>query len=237
MKNYLTSWVLEGNITIPSALLTFYKRLGLTEEELVLLLQVLSFVEKGNDFPTPEEIASKMTISVEQCTDMLRKLIQKGFISLQKERSENGILYEKYCMKPLWEKLANFYIMEKRQEEVEAQLKEETDIYTTFEKEFGRPLSPYECETLSIWIDEDGHDVALIKAALKEALLSGKLNFRYIDRILFEWKKNGIKTVEQAKNYGKRFRPYQSQNHRSRKPQQVNQQSREIPFYNWLEQS
>ena len=50
--------------------------------------------------------------------------------------------------------------------------------------------------------DQDQHHPNLIQAALREAVMSGKLNFRYIDRILFEWKKNGIKTVDQAQNQG-----------------------------------
>ena len=50
-----------------------------------------------------------------------------------------------------------------------------------------------------MWIDDDHHDPVIIKSALREAVISGKLNFRYIDRILFDWKKNGIKTIEQAK--------------------------------------
>ena len=71
------------------------------------------------------------------------------------------------------------------------------------------------------------------KAALKEAVMSGKLNFRYIDRILFEWKKNGIKTIEQAKNQGRKFRQKQLQN---RKTHNEVQKPAAIPFYNWLEQ-
>ncbi len=56
-----------------------------------------------------------------------------------------------------------------------------------------------------MWMDQDEHDPTIIKAALREAVLSGKLNFRYIDRILFEWKKNGIKTIEQAQQHAKSF--------------------------------
>ena len=33
----------------------------------------------------------------------------------------------------------------------------------------------------------------LIKEALKEAILSGVPNFKYIDKIVYEWNKNGIK--------------------------------------------
>jgi DNA replication protein len=109
-------------------------------------------------------------------------------------------------------------------------MKEEQDLYTCFEQEFGRPLSPLECETLAIWIDQDHHDPTIIKAALREAVISGKMNFRYIDRILFEWKKQGIETLEQARDYGQRFRKQQSS------PGQVQRSKKAVPFYNWLEQ-
>ena len=43
-------------------------------------------------------------------------------------------------------------------------------------------------------------------AALKEAVFAGKVHFRYIDRILLEWSRNRVATVEQAKEYTQRFR-------------------------------
>lgn len=42
-------------------------------------------------------------------------------------------------------------------------------------------------------------------------------NFRYIDRILFEWKKNGIKTVDQAQNQGRKFRANQQRTQQTTK--------------------
>ena len=36
------------------------------------------------------------------------------------------------------------------------------------EQSFGRPLSPYEIETLNQWIDVDQHDLSVIQAALDE---------------------------------------------------------------------
>lgn len=98
-------------------------------------------------------------------------------------------------------------------------------LYTIFEEEFARPLSPLECETLAIWQDQDQHDAQLIKHALKEAVLSGKLSFRYIDRILFEWKKNGLKTVEQAKIHSQKFRRVQAKQNEPQK-----EYKRQVPF-------
>lgn len=227
-------WLRAGNITIPAALLTEYKHMHLTEQELVLLLQVIHFSEKGNEFPTPAELSGRMAVTAFDCTEMLRALIQKGFIEIIDGDSPEGIRFEKYSLEPLWEKLIDRFLLNRKREKVEARQVEETDLYTCFEKEFGRPLSPFECETLAMWMDDDQHDPIIIKAALREAVISGKLNFRYIDRILFEWKKNGIKTIEQAKSYGRKFRQHQGQSRQAEQEPKV--KSRPVPFYNWLEQ-
>lgn len=233
MKTNLLAWLQEGNISVPAVLLSEYRNMNINEYELVLLLNIISFIEKGNDFPTPEELSARMTISVSDCIQMLRKLIQKGFIEIIDEYSTDGIRYEKYSVNPLWEKLVDQFLMKNKTNTEPSKEVEETDLYTCFEKEFGRPLSPFECESLGMWMDDDHHDPIIIKAALREAVMSGKLNFRYIDRILFEWKKNGIKTIEQAKNHGRKFRQKQTQNRPVQEPQTP---ANPDLFYNWLEQ-
>ncbi|WP_174733979.1 DnaD domain-containing protein [Mesobacillus harenae] len=233
MKSDLLDWLKEGNLTLPGALLTEYKNLKLNEQELVLLLQVLYFSNKGNEFPTPTELSARMTCSSFECTEMLRTLVQKGFINIVDGASAEGIRYESYSLQPLWEKLVDRFATKGKEEAAKLNEREETDLYTCFEKEFGRPLSPFECETLGMWLDDDHHDPVIIKAALRESVISGKLNFRYIDRILFEWKKNGIKTIEQAKSYGRKFRQHQTPQKASNDERAV---QKPVPFYNWLEQ-
>ena len=78
-----------------------------------------------------------------------------------------------------------------------------SDIYSKFEKEFGRTLSPVEYETISKWI-ESNIPLELIEAALKEAILSGVNSIRYIDKILFEWNKKGYKTSSDIINKSKK---------------------------------
>lgn len=226
----MLTWIKSGNFSIPTALLTHYKKLNLDDQEMILILHLLSFIEKGNFFPTPVELAQRMT---GDCSMILRRLIQKGFIDIKEGFSEEGIRYEMYCLDPLWNKLINQFKLQQTVQETEQQQKQETDLYSCFETEFGRPLSPFECESLSMWLDDDQHNPVIIKAALREAVISGKLNFRYIDRILFEWKKNGIKTIEQAKNYARKFRKHQQAN---RQKDETKEKPGSVPFYNWLEQ-
>lgn len=232
MNSTMLAWIKSGNITIPTALLTHYKKMGLIEQEVVLILHLHSFLEKGNYFPTLVELSERMTID---CTSILRRLIQKGFIEIKDGFSDDGIRFELYSLDPLWDKLINQFQTQKNLQNTVQNETQEIDLYSCFEQEFGRPLSPFECESLGMWLDDDHHEPVIIKAALREAVISGKLNFRYIDRILFEWKKNGIKTIEQAKSYGRKFRqnqnPQKTKEDVPSKPRPGN-----VPFYNWLEQ-
>ncbi|MBM7619511.1 DNA replication protein [Bacillus tianshenii] len=234
-KEQFIEFLEEGNFSIPNYLLNNYVKLGLNEKEFLLILHVHSFVESGKIFPTPMEIADKMTIDPTECMEILRHLLQKGYLAISDEMDEYSIKYERYSLQPLWEKMIQYMLDKSKQATIQSNKDDEASLYTIFEQEFGRPLSPFECETLGMWMDQDHHDPTIIKAALREAVISGKLNFRYIDRILFEWKKNGIKTLNQANEYGKKFRksniPPKQQNQMP-----VNKTNKNtVPFYNWLD--
>ncbi|NCU16414.1 DnaD domain-containing protein [Pallidibacillus pasinlerensis] len=231
-KKMFLSWIEEGVVSIPSFLFSYYKKIGLTDLECMTLLHIYSFIENGNDFPTHDEIAERMTLNVEQCSQLIGSLVQRNYLEIIKGKSDNGIYFEKYSLRPLWMRLIDEHILNEKGEIQAQQKDEEGNVFTMFEQEFARPLSPIEIETITMWLDNDQHEPALIKAALKEAVMSGKLNFRYIDRILFEWKKNGIKTVEQAQEQGKKFRMHQQQKRKIDEPVKRNDS---VPFYNWLE--
>lgn len=231
-RNIFVDWFNEGSLSIPFRLLKDYKNIGLNEDEVMLLLHVYSFIEKGNSFPTPELLAKRMTYSDQECSQILRSLVKRGYLLLQEGEDENKRFLEAYSISPLWNKLIIYAGEEKQTEKIKVEKQTEINVYQMFEEEFGRPLSPIECELLAMWLDQDKHDPSLIKQALMEAVVSGKRNLRYIDRILIEWSKNNVKTVEQAKEYGKKFRKHQYSNN-SAAPK-TNQPIKR-PTYDWLE--
>lgn len=221
---YYTSFqqIFLNQVSVPLKLLTDYRSLGLNEQDVVLILQIHRFLQQNNEFPTPSEIASTLTISEAECVDNLRRLIQKSLLEIKQLRNDQNKLSEAYSLEPLWVKL--FSSEEKKNKE-----NIEGTIFILFEQEFGRPLSPFEIETVNAWLDEDLLAPSLIKAALRESVLMGKLNFKYIDRILREWKKKGIHTVEQAREESKSFRKNQV-------TKQYNTRRRDTSVYfNWLE--
>ncbi len=69
--------------------------------------------------------------------------------------------------------------------------------YQLFEGEFARPLSPLELEKLNAWLIADRWDFALLKEAMRRAVLHNALNLAYIDKILLRWKREGITNMEQ----------------------------------------
>ncbi|MCL7745952.1 DnaD domain-containing protein [Halalkalibacter alkaliphilus] len=231
--NLLLKWTTQRQLSIPTLLLKHYSELGLKESELVALLHVQSCIEDGDGFPTPELLSERMTLSMNDCADMLGQLIRKGFLTLDKKWDEQGILFEYYTLEPLWVRLIQLLKGEEVDFEEQQKESEEGLLYKRFEEEFCRPLSPIEAETLGMWLDQDRHTTELITAALREAVVSGKLNFRYIDRILFEWKRNGVKTIEQARAHGEKFRKYQH----SPKQEQKRANAESYPGFSWLDQS
>lgn len=73
------------------------------------------------------------------------------------------------------------------------------NLYADFEKDFGRPLSPTEYEQITQW--QEAHDPDVVKEALRRAVLNGKFNMRYIDRILLAWKKANCRTLREVLEY------------------------------------
>ncbi|MET3504406.1 DnaD domain-containing protein [Halalkalibacter oceani] len=231
-EKILLKWATQKQLTVPTLLLQHYAEMGLKENELIALLQVQTYIEAGNQFPTPDLISERMTLTASECAELLGRLVRRGFLALERKSDEQGIVYECYSLEPLWIKLIELLKGETLRAREEDQHEQEGQLFKRFEEEFGRPLSPIEAETLSMWLDEDRHSPTLIVAALREAVVSGKVNFRYIDRILFEWKRNGVTSLEQAKLHGEKFRKY----NQVKKQEKPRAGADSYPGFSWLEQ-
>ena len=76
-----------------------------------------------------------------------------------------------------------------------------TTIYDYIGKNFGRTLSPIEYEEISNWEDNE-----LTRYAIKQAVLNGKYNIKYISRILDNYKTKNIKSIQQAQEDEEKFK-------------------------------
>ena len=128
-----------------------------------------------------EDIKAKLGFSDEKAFNAFNSLLNKKYVEMN-VITENGKTIEEVNLDPLYDRLA---LNEKTDNNNE-------DIYQLFENELGRTLSSFEYELINKWLDS-GVSEDTIKKALKEAILNDVRNFKYIDKIIYEWTKKGTK--------------------------------------------
>lgn len=232
MYENLLGLLKNGTITFPKLLFQHYKRLGLDDTQFLLVLHLHLFAEEGKSFPSIQEIEERMSLSSTQIMMQMESLIKAGFLRLEKDIDQWGKITESFDFTPLYSQLIQFLYPVASQHE-QTVTKENSNLFTLFEETFGRPLSPIECEYLNQWLDQDRYSMAIIKAALNEAEVVGKLNIRYIDRILLEWSKQNITTEDEAKKFSMRFREKQYERMELKRKKEMNNDIR-FPQINWL---
>ena len=188
---------------IPSFIFNNYKKLKLTEKELIVLI----YMYNSQIYLNPKAISNDLNMKIENVLDIVGSLEEKGIIKIDAIDKDN-LRCEKINYDSLYEKCA-FLLDDKNTDK---------DIYSKYEKELGRSLSPMEYEIIAKWLEE--YDEELIILALKEAIYNGTTSFRYIDRIIFEWHKKGIKTEKDIMKNRKEFKK--------------GKQNQELFDYDWL---
>lgn len=230
--NRLRSWTQQRHVTVPHLFFQLYKELNISDDEALIIMHFLGYFEEGIEFPTPQDLAVRTHFQPNDISLKMQRLMQKGFLEITQGIDEGGKIFEKYSLFPLWEGILQLLEQKEQKNGEMAAKNEEGEIYSMFEQEFGRLLSPIELETIGMWLDKDGHSPAIIKAALKEAVVASKVSLRYIDRILFEWKKKNITSTQQIEKHAEQFR--------SRSIQPVQPQPAQTAtngmFYNWLDE-
>lgn len=228
----MMQWINAGQTTLPTLLLRHYRELNLSNHELVLILQLKSYMDQGDVFPDIGKIAKNMGMKKENVFKAIHQLTQKKVLAIETAEDENGVTEDAYSLSLLWEKLI---VLLKQEQTKEADVKEEEtekNLYSIFESEFGRPLSPIEMETLVAWVEEDGYAPELIQMALREAVLSQAYNFKYIDRILISWEKKNIRTKQQVEKETKNYRERSNTNRVESNDE--DDSSEPVPMINWL---
>lgn len=188
-------------MAIPHRWITQTGALGLTPVHTVLLLQMIAAAQvEQKDFLTPSDLCERTGLGLVQVTDAINELVMDGFLAMGERLDEQGTVSTYFDLKPLWTRLRG-------KDPTKSPIREWTqNPVQLFEEEFGRPLSGLECEQIRQWLDRDGHPEWMINEALREAVLANKFSFKYIDRILFDWQRNRIRTKAELETYRESYR-------------------------------
>lgn len=181
-------------------LLDNYKKMGLSEQELSVIMMIDHLIKQKNTLVTPDLLAIKMNLRTEELDKILVKLINKNYLEFDTSGKKT-----KTTIEPLKVKLYELFQTSLAFEQETKVSKEKEDslknIYSVFEKELGRTLSPVEFSLIGEWINTYGYSDELIVNALKETLSKGKKSLRSVDKTLLQWQtrddieKEGVSAV------------------------------------------
>ena len=199
MDDKLYELISEKPFFIPKILINNYVRLNITDTELIIIMVILS---KGNKIVyDPVSIANEINMEKMKVMENISNLLDKNIISLVVEK-KNQKRIECLSLELLYKRLINI-IKEVPSEEREIS----SSVFEVFESELGKTLSPMQYEIIKEWISK-GISEELIIEALKEAVINGTNNFRYIDKIITSWMDKGYKTkndvLKDKENYHKK---------------------------------
>lgn len=187
----------NGNIVIPIYLLKNIDKMKLELNEFIFLMYLYNL---GNKFLfDPNKFSDDLNIELTDVMNYISILTDKGFIRVEVLKNEKGLMEEVVLLEDFYSKLALITMDEVNNQKQEV----DSNIFEVIEQEFGRTLSPIEYEIIKAWL-ENNMSEELIKEAIKEATFSGVSNLRYIDKILYEWGKLGIKTVRDVEENRKK---------------------------------
>ncbi|CVH74200.1 DNA replication protein DnaD [Clostridiales bacterium CHKCI006] len=180
MDDVLAKLVEHQAIDFEKLLLLSYRNLDMTEAEVVILMLVLHLEKMGEEAINPVSLSRYMSLPLKEIDQLVMKLVNRKILSI--EQSTLSAL-------PLIKKLLT---SQQEQSLQVTQQQKQKSLVAMFEHEFGRALTPIELETIREW-KQVGYSDEMIYEALKEATLSHVHNMRYINKILIDWAKHGIK--------------------------------------------
>ena len=187
--------------------------------EFLILVYIDNDITKNFDIDKMSEI---LFIDQNMLMEAFNSLMIKGLIKMDSVKDESlSMITEKLSINPVYEQIIDDI-------EQEQKVDEKDDIYKIFEREIGRTLSTMELEIISGWI-QLGVSEELILGALKEAVYNGVTNFRYIDKIIYEWNKKGFQTMDDVKKH------LESRREQKSKDKVVSKREQEIADFDWLD--
>lgn len=159
-------------INFSKLLLIKAKELNISDLESHLLLIIMTMKELNMRPINPQTISKLSSLSLKEIDDILLSLLDKHLISRKQGQLD---------LKPLYQ-----YLIKE-----EMKVEEEVNLVAIFEDAFGRSLSQRELEIINSF-KRAGYNDEMIIDALNEAVKSGVINFRYIEKILENWARYGV---------------------------------------------
>lgn len=187
---------------IPSSIFRNMGKLGITGDEVVVLIFIINMGPRV--LYDPEMISKGTGINRIRVLEVINGLISKGILAIVVKKNGSSKKMEEFISTDLfYEKMRGVLLGGTNR--ANGKREEQTDLFSMFEKEFGRTLSSMEYEIIRGWVSDDMPS-DLVREALREATYNGVSNLRYIEKIILDWKKRGYKSVKDIERARERYK-------------------------------
>lgn len=177
------------SINIYLILLKEYRRLGLDEVELVILMNLFLDNENGIYVLKFKKLTQRMSISVNECEEKMQGLMNKGFVEIRVEYDKQNRATEYFDLNPTLKMLEKLYSLEAEDEKNQK-------IISMIEHQLGSALSPNDINVVLSW---KSYSYEEIMEAYSKALANGVVSVNYINSILRSQERLD-RTVDEAKS-------------------------------------
>ena len=187
---------------IPSSVFRNMGKLGITGDEVLVLIFIINMGPRV--LYDPEMISKGTGINRIRVLEVINGLISKGILAIVVKKNGSSKKMEEFISTDLfYEKMRSVLLGGTNR--ANGKREEQTDLFSMFEKEFGRTLSSMEYEIIRGWVSDDMPS-DLVREALREATYNGVSNLRYIEKIILDWKKRGYKSVKDIERARERYK-------------------------------
>lgn len=187
---------------IPSSVFRNMGKLGITGDEVLVLIFIINMGPRV--LYDPEMISKGTGINRIRVLEVINGLISKGILAIVVKKNGSSKKMEEFISTDLfYEKMRGVLLGGTNR--ANGKREEQTDLFSMFEKEFGRTLSSMEYEIIRGWVSDDMPS-DLVREALREATYNGVSNLRYIEKIILDWKKRGYKSVKDIERARERYK-------------------------------
>jgi DNA replication protein len=173
----------KGYVNVNKLFLENYNNFGLNEVECVVLLKLFEMLKHNQVTITVSGLAKKTSMSVNECSNVLNGLFNRGLVSLDLETTKQGKTKESFNLDECIKYIENFFYNEMRNKEINDNQDEIKQIIEMLEDTFKRQLTPLELQVIVEW-SQAGETVNSIKKAVALAVGAKTLNIKYIDSCL-----------------------------------------------------
>ena len=187
----------EEIIDFPKLVLKNYKKIGLSEIEAFVIIELYNQVQVGNTFLNPSKIIKNITIDKDQLLTILDGLIKRQYLSIQLKKTKSGKETEVFHLDGTIQKIIDQYQIQIKHELISADKEYDTveeELVDVIETHFQKQLTPLELEIISKWVHEDQFPLLDIKKGLLDAVKANKLSLSYVDSMLIKRKNKKTKT-------------------------------------------